>query len=57
MEPPIEHARADGAAIIRGGMNAELCDGSGQFISFDIDMQVFAAMGSIAGGENEATGL
>jgi prepilin-type N-terminal cleavage/methylation domain-containing protein len=40
-----------------GGMNAQLCDGSGQFISFDIDLQVFAAMGSIAGGENESTGL
>jgi prepilin-type N-terminal cleavage/methylation domain-containing protein len=40
-----------------GGMNSQNCDGSGQFISFDIDMQVFAAMGSIAGGENETTGL
>jgi prepilin-type processing-associated H-X9-DG protein len=40
-----------------GGMNAALCDGSGTFISFDIDLNVFAAMGSIAGGENENTGL
>jgi hypothetical protein len=36
-----------------GGMNTVLCDGSGDFISFDIDMRRFAAMGSIAGGETE----
>ena len=35
------------------GMNTQMCDGSGAFISFDIDMNVFAAMGSIAGGESE----
>ena len=40
-----------------GGMSTQNCDGSGQFLSSDIDMQVFAAMGSIAGSENEATGL
>jgi prepilin-type N-terminal cleavage/methylation domain-containing protein/prepilin-type processing-associated H-X9-DG protein len=40
-----------------GGMNAAFCDGSGTFIPFDIDLNVFAAMGSIAGGENESTGL
>ena len=34
-----------------GGMNAEYCDGSGRFLSFEIDRQVFAAMGSIAGNE------
>jgi prepilin-type N-terminal cleavage/methylation domain-containing protein/prepilin-type processing-associated H-X9-DG protein len=39
------------------GMNAVMCDGSVTFIPFDIDLNVFAAMGSIAGGENEATGL
>jgi prepilin-type processing-associated H-X9-DG protein len=39
------------------GMNAVMCDGSLTFIPFDIDLNVFAAMGSIAGGENEATGL
>jgi prepilin-type N-terminal cleavage/methylation domain-containing protein len=39
------------------GMNAVLCDGSVNFIPFDIDLNVFAAMGSIAAGENEATGL
>jgi prepilin-type N-terminal cleavage/methylation domain-containing protein len=39
------------------GMNTQNCDGSGQFLSFDVDMQVYAAMGSIAGGENEQTGL
>jgi prepilin-type processing-associated H-X9-DG protein len=40
-----------------GGMNAVMCDGLVQFIPFTIDLQVFAAMGSIAGGENEATGF
>jgi prepilin-type N-terminal cleavage/methylation domain-containing protein len=40
-----------------GGMNGQFCDGSGRFISFDLDMNVFAAMGSIAGGESEATGI
>jgi prepilin-type N-terminal cleavage/methylation domain-containing protein/prepilin-type processing-associated H-X9-DG protein len=39
------------------GMNAVMCDGSVQFIPFDIDLQVFAAKGSIAGDENETTGL
>ena len=36
------------------GMNSVLCDGSGKFISFDIDLGVFAALGSIAGNENVA---
>ena len=36
-----------------GGMNVVFCDGSGDFISFDIDMLRFAAMGSIAGDETE----
>lgn len=36
-----------------GGMNSTRCDASGDFISFDIDLKVFAAMGSIAGGEDE----
>jgi prepilin-type N-terminal cleavage/methylation domain-containing protein/prepilin-type processing-associated H-X9-DG protein len=31
-----------------GGMNAVYCDGSIQWISFDIDPQVFAVLGSIA---------
>lgn len=39
------------------GMNAALCDGAVTFLSFDIDLNIFAAMGSIAGGENESTGL
>ena len=34
-----------------GGMNFLRCDGSGGFLSFDIDMLVFAGMGSIAGEE------
>jgi prepilin-type processing-associated H-X9-DG protein len=36
-----------------GGMNVAMCDGSGDFVSFDIDLRRFAAMGSIAGGETE----
>jgi prepilin-type N-terminal cleavage/methylation domain-containing protein len=35
------------------GMNVVRCDGSSDFISFDIDLRQFAAMGSIAGGETE----
>jgi len=34
-----------------GGMNGINCDGSGTWISFDIDLDVFAAMGSIGGDE------
>jgi type II secretory pathway pseudopilin PulG len=36
----------------KSGMNGLLCDGSGTWISFDVDLNVFAALGSIAGGEN-----
>jgi len=36
-----------------GGMNVQLCDGSGTWISFDIEGRVFAYMTSIAGGELE----
>jgi prepilin-type N-terminal cleavage/methylation domain-containing protein/prepilin-type processing-associated H-X9-DG protein len=36
-----------------GGMNVALCDGSGDFVSFDIDLRRFAAMGSVGGGETE----
>ena len=39
-----------------GGMNAQLCDGSGKRISFEIDLNVFAALGSIA-GEESLTGI
>jgi prepilin-type N-terminal cleavage/methylation domain-containing protein len=34
-----------------GGMNAQMCDGSGTFISWDIDLRVLCYMSSIAGGE------
>lgn len=34
-----------------GGMNASFCDGSGRFLPFDIDLTVFAGIGSIAGEE------
>jgi prepilin-type processing-associated H-X9-DG protein len=31
-----------------GGMNTVMCDGSSDFVSFDIDLNLFASMGSIA---------
>lgn len=34
-----------------GGFNTSMCDGSGQFISDSIDIFVFGAMSTIAGGE------
>lgn len=34
-----------------GGMNVQRCDGSGGYISFDADLDVLTAMGSIAGEE------
>jgi prepilin-type processing-associated H-X9-DG protein len=39
------------------GMNAVFCDGSVTFYSFDVDLNVFAAIGSIANGENDLTGI
>ena len=36
-----------------GGMNTVMCDGSGDFISFDINLNLFASMGSIAAGDSE----
>jgi prepilin-type N-terminal cleavage/methylation domain-containing protein len=40
-----------------GGMNIQMCDGSGNFMSFDTDLKVFAYMASIAGGESESDPL
>ena len=40
-----------------GGFNSVRCDSSAEFISFDIDLNVYAAMGSIAAGESDATGF
>ncbi|HJQ79372.1 MAG TPA: DUF1559 domain-containing protein [Lacipirellulaceae bacterium] len=40
-----------------GGFNSVRCDSSGDWISYDIDLNVYAAMGSIAAGENDATGF
>jgi prepilin-type N-terminal cleavage/methylation domain-containing protein len=36
-----------------GGMNVQMCDGSGSWVNFNIDGKVFAYMTSIAGGELE----
>ncbi len=37
-----------------GGMNVQMCDGSGGWVNWDIDGRVFAYMTSIAGGELES---
>ena len=37
-----------------GGMNVVMCDGSGDFMSFDIDLNLFASWGSIGAGDSEA---
>jgi hypothetical protein len=34
-----------------GGMNIQKCDGSGSWLSFDIDVIVFSSLGSVAGDE------
>jgi hypothetical protein len=34
-------------------MNIVMCDGSGDFVPFDINLTLFASMGSIAGGDSE----
>lgn len=36
-----------------GGMNGAMCDGSVDYISFDMDLHVFSCMGSIAGQDGE----
>jgi prepilin-type N-terminal cleavage/methylation domain-containing protein/prepilin-type processing-associated H-X9-DG protein len=36
-----------------GGMNVVMCDGSSDFVSFDIHLWLFASMGSIAAGDSE----
>jgi prepilin-type N-terminal cleavage/methylation domain-containing protein len=38
----------------RLGTNVQMCDGSGSFISFDIDPQLYASLCSIAGEEAES---
>ena len=40
-----------------GGINGAFCDGSGRWIGSDIDRNVFAGMGSIAGQEVASEGL
>jgi prepilin-type N-terminal cleavage/methylation domain-containing protein len=40
-----------------GGMNVAQCDGSGTWISWDVDARVFTYMTSIAGGEAESDPL
>ena len=37
-----------------GGMNIQMCDGSGDFLSFDIDLRLLCFMSSIAGSETES---
>jgi prepilin-type N-terminal cleavage/methylation domain-containing protein len=40
-----------------GGMNAQMCDGAGNWISWDIDLKVLCFLTSIAGGELESDPL
>jgi prepilin-type processing-associated H-X9-DG protein len=35
-------------ALHPAGMNGVMCDGSVTFINFDVDLKMFATMGSIA---------
>ena len=35
-----------------GGMNISRCDGSSTFLNFDMDLEIFAAMGSIAAADS-----
>jgi prepilin-type N-terminal cleavage/methylation domain-containing protein/prepilin-type processing-associated H-X9-DG protein len=45
-------------AMHPGGMNIVMCDGSSDFFSFDADLNLFASIGSIAGGDSETeTGI
>ena len=39
------------------GMNVQMCDGSGSWVGFDIDLKVFCYMASIAGAELESDPL
>ena len=40
-----------------GGMNVAMCDGSVDFVSFDIENRLFAYMASIAGAETQSDPL
>lgn len=40
-------------AFHSGGMNGTMCDASVRFISFDMDLLAFAAMGSIDAADDE----
>jgi prepilin-type processing-associated H-X9-DG protein len=39
------------------GMNVQMCDGSGSWVGWDIDLRTFAYMASVAGGELEGDPL
>ena len=41
----------------QSGMNSVFCDGSGRWVQYDIDRNVFASMGSIAGNEAVASAV
>ena len=46
-----------GSAFHPNGMNVQMCDGSGSWVGWDIDLRIFAYMASIAGGESESDPL
>jgi prepilin-type N-terminal cleavage/methylation domain-containing protein len=39
------------------GMNVQMCDGSGNWVNWDIDTRIFAFMASVAGGEMESDSI
>jgi hypothetical protein len=38
-------------------MNVQMCDGSANWVGWDIDLRIFAYMASVAGGESENDAL
>ena len=46
-----------GAERATGGVNAVMCDGSLDFLSFSMDLHTFATLGSIAGADGEGRHL
>jgi prepilin-type N-terminal cleavage/methylation domain-containing protein len=51
---PIRQCQSGWFSGHTGGMNVQMCDGSGSWVSWDIDLRIFAYMTSIAGDEAES---
>jgi prepilin-type N-terminal cleavage/methylation domain-containing protein len=54
---PIRQCQSAWFSNHTGGMNTQMCDGSGGWVSWDIDLRVFAYMASIGGDEIESDPL